>query len=198
MISWCRLDIALKHLLINFLHEPCCVSVCVPLTVKGGAEKRFTQGLLTSHFFMSLWIDSFSRPLRMVKMNRSIWLKNTAIQEIKAHYWGWPGGRPWGRVWRGRWCPGRIPRRGGGWPRCRGSAPPSPAPITRQYCYCHHNNQSGVSIVITTTNQRSVFTCTGLCWNSPTSGDMRGTSIAICLQWNVNLKYERRSQLIKE
>ena len=44
------------------------------------------------------------------------------------------------------------------------------------------NNQSGVSIVITTTNQRSVFTCTGLCWNSPTSGDMRGTSIAICLQ----------------
>ena len=55
------------------------------------------------------------------------------------------------------------------------------------------NNQSESSIVTTTTNQRavlsppttnqrSVFTCTGLCWNSPTSGDMRGTSIAICLQ----------------
>ena len=46
----------------------------------------------------------------------------------------------------------------------------------------HLLHQSHVSIVTTTTNQRSVFTCTGLCWNSPTSGDMRGTSIAICLQ----------------
>ena len=44
------------------------------------------------------------------------------------------------------------------------------------------NQRAVLSIVITTTNQRAVFTCTGLCWNSPTSGDIRGTSIAICLQ----------------